>query len=151
MTETTDQTTDDKTTTPGGKNPSDGSAVATPDTTRESKPDSVQGQTQSAAAQLGDLGANRPESGAVEWDLEMVADIPVTLSVEVGRSAISIHNLLQLSQGSIVELDRNSGEPLDVLVNGCLVAHGEVVVVNEKFGIRLTDVVSPGERFKKLN
>jgi flagellar motor switch protein FliN/FliY len=80
----------------------------------------------------------------------MILDIPVTIAMEIGRTKISIRNLLQLNQGSVVELDRLAGEPMDVLVNGTLVAHGEVVVVNEKFGIRLTDVVSPAERVKKL-
>ena len=75
---------------------------------------------------------------------------PVTLSMEVGRTRIPIRNLLQLNQGSVVELDRAAGEPLDVFVNGTLIAHGEVVVVNEKFGIRLTDVISPAERIRKL-
>lgn len=82
--------------------------------------------------------------------MEVILDIPVTLSMEVGRTQISIRNLLQLNQGSVVELDRLAGEPLDVLVNGTLIAHGEVVVVNEKFGIRLTDVMSATERIKKL-
>ncbi len=83
-------------------------------------------------------------------DLDSVLDIPVTVSVEIGQTSLSIRNLLQLNQGSVVELDRLAGEALDVLVNGTLVAHGEVVVVNEKFGIRLTDVVSAHERVKKL-
>ncbi|RCU44564.1 MULTISPECIES: flagellar motor switch protein FliN [Corallincola] len=82
--------------------------------------------------------------------LDTILDIPVTISMEVGRSQISIRNLLQLNQGSVVELDRVAGEPLDVLVNGTLIAHGEVVVVNDKFGIRLTDVISQTERIKKL-
>jgi len=82
--------------------------------------------------------------------LDTILDIPVTISMEVGRSLISIRNLLQLNQGSVVELDRVAGEPLDVLVNGTLIAHGEVVVVNDKFGIRLTDVISQIERIKKL-
>ncbi|MFQ3220243.1 MAG: flagellar motor switch protein FliN/FliY [Paraglaciecola sp.] len=82
--------------------------------------------------------------------LDTILDIPVTISMEVGRSHISIRNLLQLNQGSVVELDRVAGEPLDVLVNGTLIAHGEVVVVNDKFGIRLTDVISQLERIKKL-
>ncbi len=82
--------------------------------------------------------------------LETILDIPVSISMEVGRSKISIRNLLQLNQGSVVELDRVAGEPLDVLVNGTLIAHGEVVVVNDKFGIRLTDVISQIERIKKL-
>ena len=84
-------------------------------------------------------------------DLESILDISVSLSVEIGKTDLSIRNLLQLNQGSVVELDRLAGEALDVLVNGTLVAHGEVVVVNEKFGIRLTDVVSTHERVKKLN
>jgi flagellar motor switch protein FliN/FliY len=88
--------------------------------------------------------------GDEDANLEVILDIPVTLSVEIGRTRISIRNLLQLNQGSVVELDRVAGEPLDVLVNGTLVAHGEVVVVNERFGIRLTDVVSPSERVRKL-
>ncbi|WP_420806113.1 flagellar motor switch protein FliN [Ferrimonas senticii] len=82
--------------------------------------------------------------------LDAILDIPVTISMEVGRSKISIRNLLQLNQGSVVELDRVAGEPLDVMVNGTLIAHGEVVVVNDKFGIRLTDVISQTERIKKL-
>ncbi len=85
-----------------------------------------------------------------EVKLDVVLDIPVTISMEIGRTKISIRNLLQLNQGSVVELDRMAGEPMDVLVNGTLVAHGEVVVVNEKFGIRLTDVISPAERIKNL-
>jgi flagellar motor switch protein FliN/FliY len=82
--------------------------------------------------------------------LDTILDIPVTISMEVGRSQISIRNLLQLNQGSVVELDRVAGEPLDVMINGTLIAHGEVVVVNDKFGIRLTDVISQTERIKKL-
>ena len=89
-----------------------------------------------------------PESGEVK--LDVILDIPVTIGMEIGRTQLSIRNLLQLNQGSIVELDRLAGEPMDVLVNGTLVAHGEVVVVNEKFGIRLTDVVSPADRIKNL-
>lgn len=89
-------------------------------------------------------------SGDEKKKLDTILDIPVTISMEVGRSQISIRNLLQLNQGSVVELDRVAGEPLDVLVNGTLIAHGEVVVVNDKFGIRLTDVISQIERIKKL-
>lgn len=85
-----------------------------------------------------------------EVNLEAILDIPLTISMEIGSTKISIRNLLQLNQGSVVELDRLAGEPLDVIVNGTLIAHGEVVVVNEKFGIRLTDVVSPAERIKNL-
>jgi len=82
--------------------------------------------------------------------LDNILDIPVTLAVEIGTTEVSIRNLLQFNQGSVVELDRLAGEPLDVLINGTLIAHGEVVVVNEKFGIRLTDVVSAQERVRKL-
>ncbi len=89
-----------------------------------------------------------PMSG--EANLDVILDIPVTISLEIGRARISIRHLMQLNQGSVVELDRLAGEPLDVLVNGTLIAHGEVVVVNEKFGIRLTDVISAAERVKKL-
>ncbi|GLX77615.1 flagellar motor switch protein FliN [Thalassotalea insulae] len=91
-----------------------------------------------------------PVSGEEQRKLDAILDIPVTISMEVGRSHISIRNLLQLNQGSVVELDRVAGEALDVLVNGTLIAHGEVVVVNDKFGIRLTDVISQVERIKKL-
>ena len=90
------------------------------------------------------------ESAPGSPNLDVVLDIPVTLSMEVGSTNITIRNLLQLNQGSVIELDRLAGEALDVLVNGTLIAHGEVVVVNEKFGIRLTDVISPQERIKKL-
>ena len=89
------------------------------------------------------------ESGN-EIQMDIILDIPVTMSMEIGRTQVSIRNLLQLNEGSVVELDRLAGEPMDVLVNGTLIAHGEVVVVNDKFGIRLTDVVSPTERVKKL-
>ena len=82
--------------------------------------------------------------------LDVILDVPVTVSLEIGRTRINIRNLLQLNQGSVVELDRFAGEPMDVLVNGTLVAHGEVVVVNDKFGIRLTDIISPSERVRKL-
>lgn len=89
-------------------------------------------------------------SAAAEVNLDVILDVPVTLSLEVGRTRIPIRNLLQLTQGSVVELERAAGDPLDVYVNGTLVAHGEVVVVNDKFGIRLTDVISPAERIRKL-
>ena len=92
----------------------------------------------------------KPITGEEKRKLDAILDIPVTISMEVGRSNISIRNLLQLNQGSVVELDRVAGEALDVLVNGTLIAHGEVVVVNDKFGIRLTDVISQIERIKKL-
>nr|WP_244617500.1 flagellar motor switch protein FliN [Sulfurimicrobium lacus] len=83
--------------------------------------------------------------------LDMILDIPVNLTVELGRTKIAIRSLLQLAQGSVVELDGLAGEPMNVLVNGCLIAQGEVVVVNDKFGIRLTDIISPAERIRKLN
>ncbi|HIF9077856.1 TPA: flagellar motor switch protein FliN [Photobacterium damselae] len=91
-----------------------------------------------------------PVSDDERRKLDSILDIPVTISMEVGRTQISIRNLLQLNQGSVVELDRVAGESLDVMVNGTLIAHGEVVVVNDKFGIRLTDVISQTERIKKL-
>ncbi len=102
------------------------------------------------AVELEELHEDAPISSEEKRKLDTILDIPVTISMEVGRSNISIRNLLQLNQGSVVELDRVAGEALDVLVNGTLIAHGEVVVVNDKFGIRLTDVISQIERIKKL-
>ncbi len=101
-------------------------------------------------AEFDELQEDAPITVAEKKKLDTILDIPVTISMEVGRSDISIRNLLQLNQGSVVELDRVAGEPLDVLVNGTLIAHGEVVVINDKFGIRLTDVISQVERIKKL-
>lgn len=95
-------------------------------------------------------GEEAEEEHHEDSNLDVILDIPVTLSLELGRTRVNIRHLLQLNQGSVVELDRLAGEPLDVLVNGTLVAHGEVVVVNEKYGLRLTDVVSQTERIKKL-
>ena len=122
-----------------------------------------QGAAESAATEEGgaekagyekaefDALASQPVAqGAGEANLDVILDIPVTLSMEIGRTEITINDLLQLGQGSVVELERLAGEPMDVMVNGTLIAHGEVVVVDEKFGIRLTDVVSPTERIKKL-
>jgi flagellar motor switch protein FliN/FliY len=105
-----------------------------------------------ASASPAEMEAFQPtnDTGGQIADLDSILDIPVMMSVEIGKTKLSIRNLLQLNQGSVVELDRMAGEPLDVLINGTLVAHGEVVVVNEKFGIRLTDVVSAQERVKKL-
>jgi len=100
-------------------------------------------------APLQNLEADNVENGNTA-NLETILDIPVLLSVEIGQTKISIKNLLQLNQGSVVELERLAGEPLDVKVNSTLVAHGEIVVVNEKYGIRLTDIVSAQERVKKL-
>jgi flagellar motor switch protein FliN/FliY len=90
-------------------------------------------------------------AGEGAQDLDLILDIPVTLTVELGRTKIPIKHILQLAQGSVIELDALAGEPMDVLVNGCLIAQGEVVVVNEKFGIRLTDVVTPSERMRRLS
>lgn len=84
-------------------------------------------------------------------ELDMILDIPVQITVELGRTKITIKNLLQLAHGSVVELDAMAGEPMDVLVNGTLIAQGEVVVVNDKFGIRLTDIITPSERMRKLS
>jgi flagellar motor switch protein FliN/FliY len=92
----------------------------------------------------------KPVTDHLTPELDVILDIPVSISMEVGRTEIPIRNLLQLNQGSVVELDRLAGEPLDVLVNGTLIAHGEVVMVNDKFGIRLTDVVSQSERIQRL-
>lgn len=88
---------------------------------------------------------------AAPSDIDRILDIPVQLTVELGRTKLAIKSLLQLAQGSVVELDGMAGEPMDVLVNGCLIAQGEVVVVNDKFGIRLTDIITPSERIRKLN
>jgi flagellar motor switch protein FliN/FliY len=95
--------------------------------------------------------SGRSQKNETQNDIDFVLDIPVQLTVELGRTRIAIKNLLRLAQGSVVELDGLAGEPMDVLVNGCLVAQGEVVVVNEKFGIRLTDILTPAERIRKLN
>ena len=91
-----------------------------------------------------------PAKGSGANDIDLILDIPVQLTVELGRTKIAIKNLLQLAQGSVVELDGLAGEPMDVFVNGCLIAQGEVVVVNDKFGIRLTDIITPAERIRKL-
>jgi flagellar motor switch protein FliN/FliY len=101
-------------------------------------------------AELHELTEEGAPAAHGDVNLEVILDVPVTLSMEVGRTRIPIRNLLQLNQGSVVELERAAGEPLDVFVNGTLIAHGEVVVVNERFGIRLTDVISPAERLRKL-
>lgn len=98
----------------------------------------------------GDANSSNVDLATAELKLDVILDVPVTVSMEIGRTSINIRNLLQLNQGSVIELDRFAGEPMDVLVNGTLIAHGEVVVVNDKFGIRLTDVISPTERVKKL-
>lgn len=112
--------------------------------------ESTENDTQSVSLDEFDSAAPENTTGNGNPDLDVILDIPVAISMEVGRTSITIRNLLQLNQGSVVELDRLAGEPLDVLVNGTLIAHGEVVVVNEKFGIRMTDVISPAERIQKL-
>ncbi|MFC7514201.1 flagellar motor switch protein FliN [Herbaspirillum sp. GCM10030257] len=117
-----------------------------------------QARTDAAAAQAGspapvafkDFSSTEMKT-ETHNDIEFILDIPVQLTVELGRTKIAIKNLLQLAQGSVVELDGLAGEPMDVLVNGCLIAQGEVVVVNDKFGIRLTDIISPSERIRRLN
>ena len=103
-----------------------------------------------AAAVFKDF-SNKGARNETPNDIDFILDIPVQLTVELGRTKIAIKNLLQLAQGSVVELDGLAGEPMDVLVNGCLIAQGEVVVVNDKFGIRLTDIITPSERIRKLN
>jgi flagellar motor switch protein FliN/FliY len=110
-----------------------------------------------AAVELGDVSSaafdqlsSERGDGKNKVDLDVLLDIPVTLQLEIGRAKVSIRNLLSYTQGSVVEMDRLAGEPLDLLVNGTLIAHGEVVVINDKFGVRLTDVVSPQDRIKKL-
>lgn len=96
------------------------------------------------------FGGNTGNAGMMN-ELDMILDIPVQITVELGRTKITIKNLLQLAHGSVVELDAMAGEPMDVMVNGTLIAQGEVVVVNDKFGIRLTDIITPSERMRKLN
>jgi flagellar motor switch protein FliN/FliY len=108
-------------------------------------------KTQPAAATVFKDFTGVSTNGATANDIDFILDIPVQLTVELGRTKIAIKNLLQLAQGSVVELDGMAGEPMDVLVNGCLIAQGEVVVVNDKFGIRLTDIITPAERIRKLN
>ena len=104
-----------------------------------------------SSAKVPELSANPAAAPAdVDKNLELILDVPVTLAMEIGRVRVPIRNLLQLTQGSVVELDRLAGEPLDVTVNGTLIAHGEVVVVNERYGIRFTDVISAAERVQKL-
>lgn len=102
------------------------------------------------AASLPSLNDAGVKPASEDVNMDVILDIPVTIQMEIGRTKVNIRNLLQLNQGSVVELDRLAGEPLDVLVNNTLIAHGEVVVVNEKYGIRLTDVISPAERVQKL-
>ncbi|MFW5451104.1 MAG: flagellar motor switch protein FliN [Methylophagaceae bacterium] len=132
-----------------GETETKGEGEAEADPWAEALEEQADGETAQTApaAQLSDDSAPAMN---VDMNLDMVLDLPVTISMEIGRTKMNIRNLLQLSQGSVVELDRLAGEPMDVLVNETLIAHGEVVVVNDKFGIRLTDVISADERIKKL-
>lgn len=127
---------------PGEKKPHSRASSSTKNKPQEPAPATFQNLT--------DYGEPSSEGTIQDLNLDVILDVPVTIAMEIGRTRINIRNLLQLNQGSVVELDRLAGEPMDVLVNGTLIAHGEVVVVNDKFGIRLTDVVSPAERVKKL-
>ncbi|MDR6990852.1 MULTISPECIES: flagellar motor switch protein FliN [Luteimonas] len=111
--------------------------------------DNVFPQNAAAPAKFDDLRADGPIDGA-DLNLDVILDVPVALSLEVGRTRMPIRSLLQLNRGSVIELERGAGEPLDVYVNGTLIAHGEVVVINDRFGVRLTDVVSPSERIRRL-
>ena len=131
-------------------------AAVAPDAWAPATPDDAaaahagpEGSTQVAAPIFEQFSASGTKAGAHN-DIDMILDIPVQLTIELGRTKIAIKNLLQLAQGSVVELDGLAGEPMDVLVNGCLIAQGEVVVVNDKFGIRLTDIITPSERLRKL-
>ncbi|RMG36073.1 MAG: flagellar motor switch protein FliN [Gammaproteobacteria bacterium] len=109
-----------------------------------------QGASDEYQAQAASFDELQPDGCGGDIKLDAILDVPVTIAMEIGRTRINIRNLLQLNQGSVVELDRLAGEPMDVLVNGTLIAQGEVVVVNEKFGIRLTDIVSPADRVRNL-
>ena len=120
------------------------------ETADAASPSATDGGASYSPAPLDPLENESGSGTGKEVDLDLILDIPVTIAMEIGRTKINVRNLLQLNQGSVVELDRLAGEPLDVMVNGTLIAHGEVVVVNEKFGIRLTDVVSAQERLKNL-
>ena len=115
------------------------------------RPKPTRCRAQSASAAVFKDFSNKGTKTETPNDIDFILDIPVQLTVELGRTKIAIKNLLQLAQGSVVELDGLAGEPMDVLVNGCLIAQGEVVVVNDKFGIRLTDIITPSERIRKLN
>jgi flagellar motor switch protein FliN/FliY len=123
-----------------------GAAIA-----EQAKAEAAAAENQTASNAVFKDFANQGVKGSTHNDIDFILDIPVQLTVELGRTKIAIKNLLQLAQGSVVELDGLAGEPMDVLVNGCLIAQGEVVVVNDKFGIRLTDIITPSERIRKLN
>ena len=121
----------------------------------ESKPETASAVAtaveQAAPAQFANFAGATPALTGAGNDLNLILDIPVQLTVELGRTRIPIKHILQLAQGSVVELETLAGEPMDVLVNGYLIAQGEVVVVNDKFGIRLTDIVTPSERMRRLS
>ena len=123
-------------------------ALAEQDNKAPSAPVSTDAERQTDASHL--FPQLSGSAGGARNDIDLILDIPVQLTVELGRTRIPIKHILQLAQGSVIELDALAGEPMDVLVNGCLIAQGEVVVVNEKFGIRLTDIVTPSERLRKL-
>jgi len=125
----------------------DDSAAANRQTTADTAPSAESVQS----AQIFEQFSNEGRTASEPQGFDMIMDIPVALTVELGRTKIPIRNLLQLAHGSVVELDGLAGEPMDVLINGTLIAKGEVVVVNEKFGIRLTDIITPQERVRKLN
>src|SRR5450830_212385 len=130
-----------------------GAALAEQTQAEEAQKISEDGSVTAKAAEatiFRDLSASEMQTNTPN-DIDFILDIPVQLTVELGRTKIAIKNLLQLAQGSVVELDGMAGEPMDVLVNGCLIAQGEVVVVNDKFGIRLTDIITPAERIRKIN
>ncbi|MGE8357485.1 MAG: flagellar motor switch protein FliN [Microvirgula sp.] len=112
--------------------------------------EAASGGAQPAAGLFQEFSPATQQAAGGATNLDMILDIPVSMTVELGRTKIAIRNLLQLAQGSVVELDGLAGEPMDVLVNGCLIAQGEVVVVNDKFGIRLTDIITPAERLRRL-
>lgn len=117
---------------------------------QQEQADGAQAQTKTGESKPAPKSPQAKADAEGQRNLDLVLDIPVTISMEIGRVKVPIRNLLQLTQGSVVELDRLAGEPLDVMVNGTLIAHGEVVVVNERYGIRFTDVVSPAERVQRL-
>ena len=133
---------------PGNETPEEATSESTPQP--EPQPEYQAADLKDLDAPSGPAAAPATDVQGAELNLDVILDVPVTISVEIGRSQIPIRQLLQYNQGSVIELDRHVGEPLDVLVNNTLIAHGEVVMVDDQFGIRLTDVISPSERVKKL-
>ncbi len=128
----------------------DTSVISGKDDEEHAQDDSIIGAKKAQATVFKEFSTDSVIKNTIN-DIDLILDIPVQLTVELGRTKIAIKNLLQLAQGSVVELDGLAGEPMNVLVNGCLIAQGEVVVVNDKFGIRLTDIITPSERIRKLN